>query len=448
MWAAYQLRFHLLDYHADFSPGFYARLVVASILIWELIFSFYKLYHIEHLFDGVQEYGNVINGCTVGLVALTFYSFMDRRGAQEISRGWLAFVWLFSIVSIVLMRFGYRRVVYSLRRRGTFTRQALIVGANQEGREIISQLCNCDHAGIQIVGLVDPRLRPGAEFEGIPVLGGLGSLGDLIRRRDIEELIIIPTALSRESLLDIYRDWGTDDRVHVLLSSGVYELLTTGVRVQEVGFVPLLSLDKTRIVGISAVAKMAFDYVLALGGIVFLSPLFLALAALIKLDSRGPIFYRRRVIGMHGKVFDAFKFRTMITDADAFMEAHPELKREWDTTGKLQRDPRITRVGRVLRRFSLDELPQLFNVLRGEMSLVGPRMITPSEQSHFGRWQHNRLTVKPGLTGLWQVSGRSDLGYEDRVRLDMYYVQNHTVWLDLRVIFGTVSAVLSGKGAY
>ena len=226
---------------------------------------------------------------------------------------------------------------------------------------------------------------------------GKGDFAGLIDKLTVEELILIPTALSRDALLNIYREWGTDDRVQIRLSSGLYELFTTGVQVQEIGSVPLLSVDKTRIIGISALLKMALDYVLALFGVVFLAPVFLMLAFLIKRASPGPVFHRRQVVGMHGKVFDAFKFRTMIVDADAYLEAHPELKQEWEATGKIQNDPRITKVGQVLRRYSLDELPQLLNVLRGEMSLVGPRMITPAEQRHFGRWQHNRLTVKPGL---------------------------------------------------
>jgi lipopolysaccharide/colanic/teichoic acid biosynthesis glycosyltransferase len=174
----------------------------------------------------------------------------------------------------------------------------------------------------------------------------------------------------------------------------------------------------------------------------------LLIAILIKRDSCGPVIHRRRVVGLYGRDFDAFKFRTMVPNAEACLLTSPELQKEWEETGKIQNDPRITRVGRVLRRFSLDELPQLFNVLRGEMSLVGPRMITPAELNHFGRWRYNLLTVKPGMTGLWQVSGRSDVSYEERVRLDMHYIRNHTMWLDLQLLVATVTAVLAGRGAY
>jgi exopolysaccharide biosynthesis polyprenyl glycosylphosphotransferase len=300
---------------------------------------------------------------------------------------------------------------------------------------------------MEVVGLVSPDSTSRAKVNGLPIVGELGELGRLIRRYGIEELILIPTALERDKLLDIYRDWGTSNQVEISFSSGLYELFTTGARVKEVGFIPFVNLNRTRITGVVALAKMAVDYIGALFGTIFLAPLFLLIAVLIRLDSKGPVVYRRRVVGLHGRVFDAFKFRTMVVNAEKVLESDPDLKKEWEECGKIECDPRITRVGRFLRRTSLDELPQLFNVLRVEMSLVGPRMITPAERRHFGRWQHNRQIVKPGMTGLWQVSGRSDLPYEDRVRLDMQYIRNHTIWLDLRILFNTVTVVLKRRGA-
>lgn len=448
MWIAYHLRFHLIEYRADFSPVFYTRLGLIAILTWGVIFAFYKLYHPEHLFGGVREYGNVINACTMGMMGLIVYSFLDRSIRHDISRGWLAIVWFLSIVSIGLARFGYRRMIYYLRRRGLLTRKVLIVGVNAEGLEVAAQLRGSPSAGMEIVGFVDSDLLPGTTVSDVPVLGNLDDLGSLVRRTGVQELIVIPTALEREKLLDIYRDWGKDSQVEVCLSSGLYELFTTGVRVREVGSVPLVSVDRIRITGVDAFLKAMGDYIVSLMAFVVLGPVFALIAFLIRRDSPGPAIYRRRVVGLHGRVFDAFKFRTMVVDAEACLEACPELKQEWEETGKIRDDPRITRMGRWLRRFSLDELPQLLNVLKGEMSLVGPRMITLPELRHFGRWQHNLLTVKPGLTGLWQTNGRSDVSYDERVRLDMYYIRNHNVWLDLKVLVNTVSAVLKGKGAY
>ena len=446
--AAYLLRFHILAYNAPFSEAFYDQLGWIAIPMWLIIFCLYRLYHPDHIFGGVREYVNVINACTVGLVGLILYSFLVRNADQEISRGWLVMVWFFSVSSTSLARFCYRRLVYYLRSQGLFVRRALVVGANEEGRAVVAQLRESPAAGVDVVGFVEPAMLRGEQVAGVPVLSGFNRLESLIRSLEVEDLIVIPTALRRDELLEIYREWGTDRRVRVCLSSGLYELFTTGAQVRDIGFIPLVSLNRTRITGMDALMKTTLDFGIALAGVILLSPMFLIMAILIRRGSPGPAIYRRRVVGLAGREFDAYKFRTMICDADAFLKAHPELYEEWEKNGKIVNDPRITGVGRFLRRYSLDELPQLFTVLKGQMSIVGPRMITPAEMKHFGRWRHNLLTVKPGLTGLWQVSGRSDLTYEERVRLDMQYIRNYTVWMDLKLVFNTVLAVLKGRGAY
>ncbi|MCB0127406.1 MAG: sugar transferase, partial [Caldilineaceae bacterium] len=191
------------------------------------------------------------------------------------------------------------------------------------------------------------------------------------------------------------------------------------------------------------------DYSIVILGSLLLLPVLSLLALAVKFDSPGPILYRRRVLGVGGKEFDAFKFRTMHVNGDEILARHPELRAELQATHKLKNDPRITRVGKLLRRTSLDELPQFLNILLGQMSLVGPRMISPAEAEMYGQMRQNLLTVKPGLTGLWQVSGRSDLTYSDRVQLDMQYIRNYSIWLDLQILFfQTVPAVLKGSGAY
>jgi lipopolysaccharide/colanic/teichoic acid biosynthesis glycosyltransferase len=237
--------------------------------------------------------------------------------------------------------------------------------------------------------------------------------------------------------------------VHLRLSSGLYELLTARVSVRTFGTVPLVSLDKFRLDSEEIFIKTVLEYSLVLFGLLLLWPIFLLIALLIKLDSPGPVFHRRRVLGVSGSQFDAFKFRTMRLDGDELLKNRPELAWALRVNHKLKEDPRLTRVGRWLRKISLDELPQLFNVVLGQMSLVGPRMITPEETEKYGRHKLNLLTVKPGITGLWQVSGRSDLSYEDRVRLDMYYIRNYSMWLDLQILFvQTIPAIIKGHGAY
>jgi len=177
-------------------------------------------------------------------------------------------------------------------------------------------------------------------------------------------------------------------------------------------------------------------------------PLLLPVSVAILLDSDGPVFYRRRVVGKRGRPFYALKLRTMIEDGDAHVTRDTRLAEEYNNNHKLRRDPRVTRVGRVLRKTSIDEFPQLLNVLRGDMSLVGPRMISFPELEKFGEWQDKILEVKPGVTGLWQVNGRSDLDYDDRVRLNVYYADHRSLLLDLKILAKTIPAVLTGRGAY
>jgi lipopolysaccharide/colanic/teichoic acid biosynthesis glycosyltransferase len=232
------------------------------------------------------------------------------------------------------------------------------------------------------------------------------------------------------------------------MSSGLYEIITTGLSVQEFAYVPLVGVNRVRLTGTDRALKAATDYALTVPALILLSPLFLLLAALVKLESPGPALHRRRVMGLNGKRFDAFKFRTMYVNGDEILASHPDLQEELAATHKLRNDPRVTRIGKILRRTSLDELPQLLNVVLGDMSLVGPRMISPEEMARYNQWGINLLTIRPGITGLWQVSGRSDLGYEDRVRLDMHYIRNWSIWLDLQLLWQTVPAVLRARGAY
>jgi len=194
--------------------------------------------------------------------------------------------------------------------------------------------------------------------------------------------------------------------------------------------------------------KVAMDYGLALMKLALASPLFAIVALAIKLDSTGPVFYRRRVLGRGGGTFDAFKFRTMVADADAMLAQHPEWDEALRQGQKLRNDPRVTRVGRWLRRFSINELPQLFNVLLGQMSLVGPRIVTPAELEGHDHWRDALARVKPGMTGLWQVSGRSDLSLDERIRLDIYYVEHRSILMDIGILLRTIPVVLRGKGAY
>ena len=449
-WLAYLLRFESAwwPYYGLFSAYFYRLLALWIIVGWVGLFGLYRLYDPEILFGGVEEYARLMNACVLGTLLVAFYSFLSRDGEGIVSRGWLFSAAGLAGLSTLIARLIYRRFIYRLRRQGLLQWRTLVVGINGEGREILRQIDSTPTEGYRIVGFVDNEVRAGQVIDGVPVLGRLAELRGIIAKHGVTHLIVSPTALGRERLLELYQTFGNDPEVRIQLSTGLYELYTTHARIKEVAFVPLVSLDRMRITGLNSALKSLLDYTVAAVGLLLLAPLLAGIALWVKHDSPGPVIYRRKVLGAGGRTFDAFKFRTMRVDGDQILAQHPELAAELRAHGKLKDDPRVTRVGRKLRRLSLDELPQLVNVLRGEMSLVGPRMITPAELERFGQWRHNLLTVKPGLTGLWQISGRSDVGYEERVRLDMNYIRNYTIWLDLHILINTVTAVLQGKGAY
>ena len=274
-------------------------------------------------------------------------------------------------------------------------------------------------------------------------------MGEIIEHYNIGEVILASSAFStRDYLLDIFRNYGVSGKVNIRMSSGLYEIITTSLTVNEFAYVPLVYVNKIRLTGTNNILKFLLDYTIAILALLLLLPFLGFIAFWVKISSPGPILHRRLVMGLNGKQFYALKFRTMVTNGNEILDQHPELKEELARNHKLKNDPRITRVGAFLRKFSLDELPQLFNVLKRDMSIVGPRMISPEEVSMYKQFDMNLLTVLPGITGLWQVSGRSDISYDERVRLDMYYVRNWSLWLDLQLLFQTIPAVLKGRGAY
>ena len=453
---AYHIRF-VSSFTGIFDPTgitqslFYSLYVYLLIPIWILLFAVFRLYDSSVLFGGLQESMSVFNACTAGIMLEVLVSFLDP--ALQIARGWLLLAWILTVFLVGIERFTFRRIVYNLRARGHFMTPTYIVGANSEGVAIAEQLSSVAMAGINIIGFLDDNLHVGEEvLPGLVVHGPTHRAEALVERFGIERMIIATSGVQRDNLLDLFRRFVNSETVSLWMSSGMYEILTTGVRMQDVGSVPLVSVNRVRLTGINVVMKMFLDYLGAFAMLMMLSPLFLAIIIIMKRTDPGPIFYPRRVVGVGGKEFDAFKFRTMIVNSQEVLvdliARDPEARAEYQQYYKLKNDPRITKIGQFLRKTSLDELPQLVNVLRGEMSLVGPRMITLEEVERYGRWGLNLHTVKPGITGLWQTSGRSELTYEDRVRLDMRYIRNYSIWLDLQILYQTIPAVLMSRGAY
>ena len=417
------------------------------IPIWLGIFVAIGLYNPKNLLGGTREYELVFFATVLGsfIIICSGFLFPDNL---TLARGWVILTWVFSYLHITLGRFIVRRMIYGLRRQGYFQTSAIVIGTNMEARLIAEQFTTHKTSGPHMVGFVQCSDCSTEKIDGLPCLGTVEALGEIISQHKIGVLILISSALSRGQIISIFEKYGTAQNLDLRMSSGLYEIITTGMRVIEDGMVPMMVVDKVRLTGVNQLLKTVFDYCMAIPAVILLSPLFLVIGLVIKLDSKGPVIYLRQVMGVSGKKFYALKFRTMFTDGDKLVEACPELMEEYKKNFKIKNDPRVTRVGRFLRKTSLDELPQLINVLLNEMSLVGPRMICPDELEKYNHWGINLLTVKPGITGLWQVRGRSDVSYEERVRYDMYYIRNWTPWLDMQIILQTIPAILFRRGAY
>ena len=447
-WIRFQLSLSFFEETSLTSLNYYELLATVFIPVWIMLFAFHSLYKSKYLLGGIQEYDRVFRASSIGTLLVIIFGFIVPN--VLIARGWLLVAWPLTFLLPIASRFWLRRGIYFLRKFGYFLTPAVIIGGNEEGRWLAEQLLSWRTSGLLLIGFVDEKVRRGTHlFGNLFSLGDVNDLEELIPKYNIGELILATSAISsRNKQMEIFKRYGLSGDVNVRMSSGLYEIITTGITVNELAYVPFITINKARLTGLDEVMKFALDYAITIPGLILISPLLLLIAIAIKLDSSGPIIHRRQVMGMNGAKFHAYKFRSMHTNGDEILENHPELKAELAENHKLKDDPRITRVGKFIRKTSLDELPQLINVLRREMSLVGPRMISPPEVEKYQKWNINLLTVRPGITGPWQVSGRSDVSYKERVQIDMYYVRNWTIWLDIQILVQTIPAVLKSRGAY
>lgn len=428
--------------HSDAPLDFYSSLVFWLVPLIVGVFALYQLYAPRQVFDGPREYARVTSAATLSILLVILLSFLFDD-ELVISRGWLVISWLALIAFASGSRFLLRRVVYALRSRGYASRRIAIVAAGHDLQELSAQFRHMPESGLQVIALVDALDLDGKVGNG----SNDSILKNLIQERGLEEIVVSSVSVPQSVLAGIVREL-SQMPTELHLVPGMYEIQTTGVQVRDIRGLPLVTLNKVRITGFDFILKRSLDYLVASTALLLLSPILIGIAIAVRLTSPGPVLHRREVIGERGRRFSALKFRTMHVDGDRILEQHPDLASHLHQNGKLIGDPRITPIGRWLRRWSLDEFPQLLNVLRGQMSLVGPRMITEAELGRFGQWRENLLTVKPGLTGLWQVSGRSNLGYDDRVRLDMFYIRSYSIWKDVEILLRTLPAVWKGTGAY
>ncbi len=353
------------------------------------------------------------------------------------------------VITIVLLsgaRLLRRAVEANLRRRGVGVDRVLIVGAGETGRTVMRNLVALPELGYQVVGFVDDDISKG-DLGRYKALGTLDSLGAVLNSERLDEVIITLPWTHHRTIVGLVRlceSFGVRARV----VPDMFQLSLSRVDFDDMGGIPLMGLKEARIPRTGRLIKRALDFGLALMGLLLSAPLSLLVALAIRLDSPGPVIFKQKRVGERGQDFYFYKFRSMRQGAE---EEQDQLRGRNEASGplfKIKDDPRQTRLGRLLRRRSLDEIPQLWNVLRGDMSLVGPRPGLPAEVAQYQPWHRQRLEVPPGITGLWQVSGRSDLSFDEMCLLDIYYIENWSLGLDLRIMLRTIPRVLFGEGAY
>jgi Undecaprenyl-phosphate galactose phosphotransferase WbaP len=420
--------------------------------LWPLLIGFIVSFAALRLYSLVSlgpadELRRIVGGCSIVYLIAAAATFLIKVGPTY-SRGAFLIAWALSVLCVPLARAGLRALVS---RTSWWGMPVVVLGAGLTGRMLVKHLLTTPQLGLKPVAMLDDDPNKHGEWMGVPIPGGLDLAPSMAKDLRIAHAVLaMPGApVERLRVLELRNQ---DVFPHLIIIPNLCGFASLWVTARDLGGFLGLEVRRNLLLAGPRMLKRSLDLGLCVLGAIVAVPVIAALAILIKLESRGPIFYGQSRVGRDGRTFTAWKFRSMVRDADArlkdYLELHPELREEWERDHKLRNDPRVTRVGRLLRKTSLDELPQVWNVLTGEMSLIGPRPIVEAEVERYRDMIALYQQVRPGISGLWQVSGRNDTTYEERVALDSYYVRNWSVWLDLYILAKTLRVVLLGRGAY
>jgi exopolysaccharide biosynthesis polyprenyl glycosylphosphotransferase len=426
----------------------YASVVLLLVFAWLGVIALGRGYDRRFLGSGSEEYRRVLSSAArllsvVAIVALV----LD----MDVARIFVALTIPLGATLTLAERFLVRRWLHNQRARGRFLRQTLLVGAEPKVRDLARIVRRLPYAGLQVWAACVPGHPGGAldiDGEELPVLGGTDNLLGLVRSSGAEALLVADrSSLDVDSLRQLA--WGLEGTgISLLVAPEVTDIAGPLTEVRPMSSLPVLAVDEPELGGARYVVKEAFDRTFAALCLLLLAPALVVVGIAIRLTSPGPALFRQVRVGLRGRRFVLWKFRTMTADAEERRATLLDRNEHDGVLFKIRDDPRVTRFGRRLRRWSIDEIPQLWNVVRGEMSIVGPRPPLPAEVESYTDRVRRRLLVKPGMTGLWQISGRAGLPWEESVRLDLHYVENWSPSLDMAILAKTVSAVVRGHGAY
>ena len=427
----------------------YAPVVVGLIAVWMCFLLWTRCYDDRALGYGADEYRRVVSASLklAGAVAIAAY-----LSEVQISRGFLGIAFLAGTIALPVGRYVARMALHRARSRERgWSRRVLVVGDASHVLELAHQLRRDWYAGYRVVGacIPDALIAPVPQhLDGVPVVGSFRNIMESAEAVSADTVAVTGSGeLTARRLRRLgWQMEGTG--IDLVLAPALTDVAGPRIHTRPVAGLPLIHVESPEFTGARKAFKGLIDRTAALIAILLLAPVFVAIAIAIKIGSRGPVFFRQVRVGLGGREFHVYKFRSMVVDAHAMLDVLAEHSESDGLMFKMRRDPRVTGIGSILRKWSLDELPQLFNVLFGDMSLVGPRPPLPTEVAWYDQDVARRLLVKPGMTGLWQVSGRSDLSWEDGIRLDLYYVENWSLATDVTILWKTVGAVLQRRGAY
>ncbi|MGH3932908.1 MAG: sugar transferase, partial [Pseudonocardiaceae bacterium] len=426
-------------------PGFIAA-VTGGILLGSMIAC--RVWEPRILGQGAEELRRLIRAVAVAAVVLGLTALAFEVGYF---RPWVFGVLPATGLALTISRYGLQCVLHGKRSRDRCMHPILVAGSVDEVADLIDRTRRERHYGWVVTGVCVPDSahvdRP-QDVRGVPVMGDLADVPDLARQGNYRVVAVVPDPhWNRQQLRQLA--WDLEGMpAELVVAPALMEVTGPRLHVSPIYGLTLLHVSQPTFTGGRWVFKATIDRCVALLGLLLLAPLLLAIAVVIKLESAGPVFFRQQRVGKAGELFWMVKFRSMVVDAEQRRADLESVNEAGGPLFKIRRDPRVTRVGAFLRRYSLDELPQLINVVVGDMSLVGPRPPLPAEVVRYGFDALRRLLVKPGLTGLWQVNGRSDLSWEETVQLDLRYVENWSLAMDAAIIWKTARAVLGGRGAY
>jgi exopolysaccharide biosynthesis polyprenyl glycosylphosphotransferase len=446
-WLRYDLQlFRSVDPANNVPYSVYLPMAVLMTLIVLLSNWREGAYNVRSTRSVFGEWYAVITSTTTAIALLVIIVFFYRR--LFYSRIIFIYAGILIVVLLGLARVVRRMVLARMRQAGRGVDRVLIVGAGEVGRTVMRNVIAQPELAYRVVGFLDDDpVKSNADIGPIRALGPIDNLPQVLSGNDIDQVVItLPWQYHRKIVRLVNESEQAGVRARVV--PDLFQLSLGGVDVEDLNGIPLISVKQSSLTGMNQVVKRIFDLALTVPTVVLLSPVALLVAAAIKLDSPGPVLFRQKRVGRNGECFTFLKFRSMHANAEAELEA---LRAQNEADGplfKMRDDPRRTRVGRFIRRTSLDELPQFINVLRGEMSLVGPRPPISEEVEQYQAWQRKRLDIQPGITGLWQVSGRSDLTFDEMVMLDIYYGENWSLSTDLQILLRTIPQLFFGDGAY